>query len=116
MQDGHWPDPRIVPRRLRRVQVAEVGLFVRRNTSRSGMSDISAALAKNLESSWREELGLPEAPKLPEAPPTEAERAARVFTSRADTVAVLSRYEVALERSLYGALHELERLQAARGL
>ena len=29
-------------------------------------------------------------------------------------MAVLSRYEVTLERSLYKALHELQRLQAAR--
>ena len=31
-----------------------------------------------------------------------------------DTLAKLSRYEVAIERSFYQALHELQRLQAAR--
>lgn len=31
-----------------------------------------------------------------------------------DKISVLSRYEVTLERSLYKALHELQRLQAAR--
>lgn len=35
-------------------------------------------------------------------------------TSTTDTLTKLSRYEVAIERSLYKALHELQRLQAAR--
>ena len=35
-------------------------------------------------------------------------------TSTTDTLSKLSRYEVAIERSLYKALHELPRLQAAR--
>ena len=30
-----------------------------------------------------------------------------------DALGLLTRYETALERSLYGALHELQRLQAA---
>ena len=34
--------------------------------------------------------------------------------SQNDTLAKLSRYEVALDRVFYRALHELERLQAAR--
>lgn len=45
---------------------------------------------------------------------TAGQRAGATFTGRRDTFAVLSRYEAALERSLYGALHELQRLQASR--
>jgi hypothetical protein len=45
---------------------------------------------------------------------SDAEYAGRAFATSRDTFAVLSRYEVALERSLFGALHELQRLQAAR--
>ena len=37
-----------------------------------------------------------------------------VFNNSRETMGVLSRYEVTLERSLYKALHELQRLQAAR--
>jgi hypothetical protein len=36
------------------------------------------------------------------------------FIRKADGFSTLSRYEAALERSLYKALHELQRLQAAR--
>ncbi len=43
-----------------------------------------------------------------------ADYAGEAFVMHRDTFAVLSRYEGALERSLYGALHELQRLQAAR--
>ena len=35
--------------------------------------------------------------------------------SEANAFSKLSRYETAIERSLYKALHELQRLQAARG-
>ena len=35
-------------------------------------------------------------------------------TTTTDTLTKLSRYEVAIERSMYRALHELQRLQAAR--
>ena len=35
--------------------------------------------------------------------------------TEADAFSELSNYETALERSLYKALHELQRLQAARG-
>lgn len=42
------------------------------------------------------------------------EGAALVWIRRRDTLATLNRYEVTLERSMYRALHELERLQAAR--
>jgi hypothetical protein len=35
---------------------------------------------------------------------------------RADAFSKLSRYETTIERSLYKALHELQRLQSARGL
>ena len=34
---------------------------------------------------------------------------------KANAFSKLSRYETAIERSLYKALHELQRLQAARG-
>lgn len=71
--------------RLRRVQGAEVGLF-----------DIDAVYDFDSRATGA------------------GQRAARTFTMSRDTFAVLSRYEVALERSLYGALHELQRLQAAR--
>ena len=38
----------------------------------------------------------------------------RAFSVIAQPFSVLSRYEITLERSLYKALHELQRLQAAR--
>jgi len=42
------------------------------------------------------------------------ETLALAFTEQNDCLERLSRYEVAIERSLYRALHELQRLQAAR--
>ena len=36
------------------------------------------------------------------------------FAAAADALGTLSRYEAGLDRSLYAALHELQRLQAAR--
>ena len=71
--------------RLRRLQVAEVGLF-------------------NLDRAYLYE---PD-----ERTPDLA--AARTLNGSRDTLAVLTRYEVTLERGLYAALHELQRLQAAR--
>lgn len=68
--------------RLRRVQVAEVGLF---------NVDVDYAY------------GVPA-----------GQRVGFTFASSRDTFATLSRYEVALERSLYAALHELQRLQSQR--
>ncbi len=38
----------------------------------------------------------------------------RAFASGADSLGTLSRYEAGLDRALYAALHELQRLQAAR--
>ena len=47
--------------------------------------------------------------------PPPAARSCRAFNnSGREKMGVLSRYEVTLERSLYKALHELRRLQAAR--
>ena len=40
---------------------------------------------------------------------------AAAFDGRATSLANLSRYETTLERGLFKALHELERLQARRG-
>jgi hypothetical protein len=37
------------------------------------------------------------------------------FTALQATLSNLNRYEVALERTFYKALHELQRLQASRG-
>jgi hypothetical protein len=44
----------------------------------------------------------------------DAKYEAEPFTASRDTFATLTRYEVTLERSLYAALHELQRLQAGR--
>jgi hypothetical protein len=38
----------------------------------------------------------------------------KTFSESQDSLAKLSRYETSMERSLYKALHELQRLQAAR--
>jgi hypothetical protein len=70
--------------RLRRVQAAEVGMYDAEN-------DIL------IRREWEP-----------------GNVASRIFVGLRDTFALLSRYETALERSLYGALHELQRLQAAR--
>jgi hypothetical protein len=48
---------------------------------------------------------------------TETTMLGRTFirdTDKANAFSKLSRYETAIERSLYKALHELQRLQAAR--
>ena len=72
--------------RLRRVQTADVGLF-------DAEADDTYRVVYALNSESAE---------------------GHAFTVQRDTFATLSRYETALERSLYGALHELQRLQAAR--
>lgn len=81
----------------------------------------AALVARIVDALWRlrrvqaAEVGMFDVERMFEDLATsEAEHAGQAFTGRRDTFAVLSRYEVALERSLYGALHELQRLQAAR--
>lgn len=80
-----------------------------------------ALVERMVDAVWRlrrvqgAEVGLFDRERLFEfADKSAGELAAGAFVGYRDTFAVLSRYEVALERSLYGALHELQRLQAAR--
>jgi len=79
--------------RLRRVQAAEVGLF---DFDRAPLFDFDF-------------IGQEDA-----AERTETADAARGVNGNRDALGLLTRYETALERSLYGALHELQRLQASR--
>ncbi len=50
----------------------------------------------------------------PEEPDLTADRAAARTLAYTDTYGKLSRYEAHIERGMYRALHEIERLQAAR--
>ncbi len=79
--------------RLRRVQAAEVGLFDFDRAPGFGF-DYMPGLEDSSERS-------------------ETADAARGVNGNRDALGLLTRYETALERSLYGALHELQRLQAA---
>lgn len=84
--------------RLRRVLVLEAGVFEREQPSDTDRL-IAETLGRAQPASHRGTLGL---------------AFIRAGNSPADPFAKLSRYETTLERSLYRALHELQRLQAVR--
>jgi hypothetical protein len=77
--------------RLRRAGTVEAGAFIR-----NGRKDLAAMLEDDGVVASRP-----------------ADLAAAYVRGR-DTLALLSRYEAGLERSMFKALHELQRLQAAR--
>jgi hypothetical protein len=84
--------------RLRRAQGVEVGVFEHREPSKA--DQMLARLARG-----REEDATP------------SSRLGQAFVEdgqSGDTFSKLARYETTLERSLFRALHELQRLQAAR--
>ena len=83
--------------RLRRLGMIEAGVFERYRIE--GVHRLGAFLADE----WKSKVATDSRAVLGDA-----------FAAAADALGTLSRYEAGLDRSLYAALHELQRLQAAR--
>ncbi len=118
---AHW--------RLRRLGKVEAGIFVWEHYEE--LAERARQEARSFEWSIADNLGGPEgitderkhrealskAEEMKAKQDTETATLGRTFirdASAANAFSKLSRYETALERSLYKALHELQRLQAAR--